>query len=370
MKVLHILDTLSRGGIAMLELDVCRNAAANNLDLTFVATGGGDLENDFRASGVEFIRLHRRYPVDLKIVAALRKIIRAREIEVVHAHQAVEALHAYFATRGTNVKCVLSFHGCTFDARNRLALKFLIPRMAANVAVSRGYLARLETTERLDTSRNFRVIHNGVDTKRLQRTKRNLRGELGLSDGVLLLGMVGNFYPGVRKDQLTICRALPRLFAAAPHAHFVFVGGRSEIAPELYDDCVNYCREQGIDGRVHFMGKRADVADVLSSLDVFVFSSLEDTFGIAVVEAMAMGLPTIASDIPPLMEVIGDGEYALNFRTQDAEDLARKLTPLLANSTARAQLGAKAEAWALQQFGINAYISRLTELYEELTGAA
>jgi glycosyltransferase involved in cell wall biosynthesis len=84
---------------------------------------------------------------------------------------------------------------------------------------------------------------------------------------------------------------------------------------------------------------------------------------------MAMGLPVIVSDIPPLIEVTGNGEYALSFRAQDAEDLAQKLLSLINNPAARAQLGAKARAWASQQFGIDAYIARLIILYNEMIRA-
>ncbi|MGI8654403.1 MAG: glycosyltransferase [Pyrinomonadaceae bacterium] len=371
-RVLHVLDTLARGGAQMLMLDVCRNASANNLKLTLVATGGGDLEKDFRASGVDFISLPRRSPLDLKLIAQLRKIIRERRIQIVHSHQAVEALPAYLATLGTGVKRVLSFHGGAFDTRNRMALNFLVPRMDGNISVSKGYLARLEEAEKFNVKKNFRVIHNGVDAKRLDAANRRrpLRAELDLSDSDLLLGMTGNFYPIVKKDQLTICKALPQVFASAPHAHFAFVGGRSGTAPELFDDCVNYCREQGIDDRVHFLGKRSDVADVLASLDIFCFSSLEDTFGIAVVEAMMMGLPVVVSDIPPLIEVSGAGIYARTFRVQDADDLAQKLLQLIKDESARRELGAKAKKWALQEFGIDTHIARLNNLYKDITSAA
>ena len=89
MRVLHILDSLNRGGAEMLELDVCRNAAANGLDLTFVATGGGDLEWEFRGSGVEFIRLQRRFPLDPGLVWKIRQIIAERKIQVAHCQQPV-----------------------------------------------------------------------------------------------------------------------------------------------------------------------------------------------------------------------------------------------------------------------------------------
>ena len=76
-----------------MALDLCRNAAANGLDLTFVASGGGDLESDFRQSGIEFLRLRRRLPVDLSLASQLRQIIIDRKIQIVHSHQTVEALH-------------------------------------------------------------------------------------------------------------------------------------------------------------------------------------------------------------------------------------------------------------------------------------
>jgi glycosyltransferase involved in cell wall biosynthesis len=366
MKVLHILDSLNRGGAETLVLDVCRNARAHGLDLTFAATGGGALEEEFRHSGVEFVRFARRLPVDPKLVADLRHLFRRRGVRIVHTHQAVEALHAYLAARGTAARVVLSFHLCTADAKNRRALRWLAPRVAANVAVSRDLLACLRTQARLDTTRNFHVVHNGVDAERLAPAGHDLRAELRLAPDELLLGMVGNFYADARKDQLTVCRALPRVFEAVPRARFVFVGAHASDAPQAFDECVRFCRAAGIAERVHFLGARADVADVLRALDLFVFSSRRDSFGVAVVEAMMTGVPVVVSDIGPLLEVTGDGAHASVFRTGDADDLAQRLIELLRDDGRRAELGARGQAWARGEFGIGRHIARLRELYEAL----
>src|SRR4026207_2378542 len=101
-------------------LDVCRNAGAAGLDLTFVATGGGDLEEDFRQSGVEFIRLNRKLPVDLSLASQLRQIIKERAFPVVHSHQPVEALHLYLATRGLQTRRALTLHGIYPGTKNEL----------------------------------------------------------------------------------------------------------------------------------------------------------------------------------------------------------------------------------------------------------
>jgi len=368
MRILHILDTLNRGGAEMLLLDVCRNARANNLDLTFVATGGGEMEAEFRNSEANFIRLQREAPVDARLVRQLRHIIKERGIQIVHSHQAVEALHAYLAAIGLNTKQVMSFHGSEVDLKNRLALKFLVPRMHANIAVSRGQLRWLERETKFDTKTNFDVVYNGVDAKRLRPAKARLRDELGLSSDNVLLGMIGNFYRSAAKDQLTVCRALPKVFDSAPHAHFAFVGECLESAPGVYQECVDYCQQHKIAEHVHFVGKRADISEVLSSLDVFVFSSLRDTFGIAVVEAMMMNLPTVVSDIEPLLEVSANGDCAAVFRARDSDDLGRKLGMLIDDPCYRRNLSNKGKQRAMERFSIEAHLASLTGIYRTLLG--
>ncbi|HYG11961.1 MAG TPA: glycosyltransferase [Pyrinomonadaceae bacterium] len=374
MRVLHLLDSLNRGGAETLALDVCRNARAHGLDLIFAATGGGELEDDFRRSGADFHRLSRTLPLDLKLTGQLQRLISERAIEVVHCHQAVEALHAYLATRGMGrVKRVLSFHLCTADAKNRLALKFLAPRMDANIAVSRELLACLDTEGGFATARNFHVVYNGVDAARLLPATTGaggLRAELKLPEGVLLLGMVGNFYADARKDQLTVCRALPAVFRRTANAHFAFAGGHAggDEAARIYRECVNYCHEQGIADRVHFLGQRADVADVLRALDIFVFSSRADSFGVAVVEAMLAGVPAVVSDIGALLEVTNGGEYASVFRTGDADDLARRLLELIEDRERRVRLAGAARQWAVSRFGIETHIANLLKLYKSVAG--
>lgn len=366
VKVLHILDSLNRGGAETMELDLCRNAAANGLDLTFVATGGGDLEQEFRDSGVDFIRLKRRLPVDLRLAAELRRIIKERNISVAHSHQPVEALHLYLATRGSNVKRVLTLHGVYAGVKNDLALKFVLPRMDARVVLGKDLAAWLAKEQGIDASLSFVCINNGVDSARLLSPRRTLRTELRLAPDAALLGMIANFYSDRRKDQLTVCNALPKVFAHAPAAQFVFVGG-SGGAPQLFDECFDFCRQQGISDRVHFLGQRADIPDVLSSLDLFVLSSRWEGSPIAVMEAMMMGIPTVLSDIGPLKEVSNDGKYAELFQTGDADDLATKLLELLHEPTRRARLGAKARRWATEEFSIEGHIANLSRLYNSLS---
>ncbi len=366
MKVLHLLDTVNRGGAEMLILDVCRNAANFGIDLTFATMQGGELEEDFRTSGAEFIRLQRRFPVDFGAILKLRKIIKRREIKIVHAHQAVEALHLHLATLNLPIKRVLTFHGFVADAKNRRTLQFLIPRMDANIFVSKSLQDWLEENENLDVGRNSRVIYNGTDEKRLQPTDKSLRKELGLDENVLLLGMIGNFYRDPRKDQMTLCKSLPKVFAEIKNAHCIFAGKVESGAEEKLQNCIDFCRENGIAEKVHFLGARNDIPDVLAALNLFVFSSLQEGLPIAMTEAMLAKVPLIVSDIEPLLEASENGKYAEVFPVGNAEVLSEKILQLLENKQLRADLANRALEFAIKNFSIEAHLKQLKKLYDSL----
>ncbi len=366
MKVLYLLDSFNRGGIEILTLDICRNARIGGLDLTVAATGGGDLETDFRQSEVEFIRLQRRLPIDPAVIAKLRKIIRERDIEIVHAHQAVEGIHAYLACIGTKAKTVLSHHGFVADLKNRLTLRFLLPRVQANIIISEGLRRWYENEIKLKFSDNITIIYNGVDENRLVWHGETLQQELQIPGDARLFGMIANFYRDARKDQLTICKSLPKIFAEIPNAYCVFAGETEIGAEHKLAECVRFCRENQIDRRVFFLGRRADVPKILNSLDVFVFSSIHEGLGIAALEAMLVKVPCVLSNIEPFLEISDNGKYAEIFPVGNVEILSEKIVKLLRNESLRKDLASRALDFARENFSIEAHLSQLKNLYHSL----
>ena len=367
IRVLHYLDSLGRGGAEMQALDVCRNAASAGFDMTLAAAGGGSLESDFRDTPIEFVRFDRKFPVDLYLASQLRKLIKDREIEIVHGYQAVDGLHIYLATRGLKgVKTVLSFQGFIPDKRNRLISRFLIPRINANIAVSRGLQKWLAENDGLDTARNFSVVYNGADPDRLKPTGKSVRKELKLPNDSLLIGMIGAFYRDPRKDQLTVCKALPKVFAQGPNVHCIFAGRIEDGAEDKFADCVSFCIENNITDRVHFLGARADVPDILAELDVFIFSSLQEGLPVAVSEAMLAGVPMIVSDIEPLLEASDNGRLAEVFRVGDHGALSEKMLKLIMDEGYRIELAGNAREFASENFSIHSHLRELRALYEDL----
>ena len=365
MKVLHILDSLNRGGAEMLALDVCRNARKNGLDLSFAATGGGTLEDDFKKSGAEFFRLQRRLPIDLSVVAKLRGIFKKHRFGIVHTHQPVAGIHAYLATRGTNAKNILSFQGFIPDRKNQIVTKFLVPRMAANVACSQGLLKWLAETEKTDIS-HFRMIYNGVDRTRLAYSGEDLRSELKLAGDAFLFGMVAHFYAHERKDQFTLCKAFAKVADRLPDAHLILVGRIESGAEAKHAECVRIVRDNNLQNRVHFLGQRDDLAKVVNSLDAYIFSSFYEGLPIALMEAMLSKKACILSDIAPHLEVSNGGEFAEVFQTQNVGDLAEKLLKIAQNIRFRTDLASRAFDFAVKTFSIEAHLENLKILYNSI----
>jgi L-malate glycosyltransferase len=368
MKILHFLDTVNRGGAETLVLDVCRNAEKFGLNISFAHAGGGALETDFKHSGFKYFRLHRRLPFDPMLVFTLRKLIKDKEINVVHTHQAVEALHALTATFGTQTKVILTHHGIVPDRKNLLATKFLIPRVAHNILVGRESKKNYEREFNFVFPPQTSVIYNGVDERRLIPSGANFRAELNLPNDALLIGMIGNFYAEPRKDQATICRALPKIFSELPNAHCVFAGKTFTGAGEKFYECVRICAENNIPDKVHFLGGRADVPDILDALDVFINSSLAEGLPIAVNEAMLAEVPTVLSNIAPLIEASNGGEFAEIFKVGDEIDLSEKVLKLLKDESLRKNSANRAKQFAKDNFSIEAHLNNLKRLYQTLSG--
>ncbi|MDQ3714007.1 MAG: glycosyltransferase family 4 protein, partial [Acidobacteriota bacterium] len=269
----------------------------------------------------------------------------------------------YIACRGLKTKIVLTHHGYIANAKNLLTLKFLIPRISANIVVSRALVSWYETENKLKFPARPTIIYNGVDEKRLRGDGEKLKRELGLADDDLLVGMIANFYRDPRKDQMTVCLALPEIFSKIKNARCVFVGGTEAGAEAKFQDCVSFCEERGIADRVHFLGARSDVPDVLAALDLFVFSSLQEGLPVAAAEAMLAKVPLIVSDIEPLLEASADGRYAEVFQTQNVSRLAEKTVELLTDKNGREDLANRAFVYARENFSIEAHLRELKKLY-------
>ena len=290
----------------------------------------------------------------------LRLLLKSESITVIHTQHWLDCIYAWLATIGMSVQIVNTFHGLyTLKGINGCLCRMSIS-MADDVCfVSRYELDWYQKQMKID-DRKCHVIFNGVDFAKLDQSGRMSE----LENERIKLCMVGNFMTG--RDHLTLINALQMTnhkcqITNLPAFDFYFIGKRSEATPYIYDECVRVCEENGIKN-VHFLGGRSDVPALLKQMDGFVYSTDHDTFGIAVVEAMAVGLPIVVNDWPVMQEVCGENNenYVQYFKSKEAASCAEAIQHLLKDiSAASAEFKSRCvhnALWARERYSIESYI--------------
>jgi glycosyltransferase involved in cell wall biosynthesis len=206
------------------------------------------------------------------------------------------------------------------------------------------------------------IIPRGLEIEDLSSVAekaRALRTELGWGDAYPVIVNVGRLVP--QKGQRYAIQAMTAITKALPRALLVLVGeGR------LHAELEGLARSLGLADRVRLLGERHDVPVVLAAADLFVFPSLFEGFGAALVEALAAGRPCVASRISPLAEVTDDGRVALLADPRSPQALADGLIRLGTDQGLAGRLGEQAAAWAHQQYDITASIRKFEMLFDAL----
>ena len=209
------------------------------------------------------------------------------------------------------------------------------------------------------------TIYSGVDLRSLGVLEGSgIRAEWGIPNDAMVLGTVANLLP--LKGYEVMLAAFPAILAAIPTVHYLIIGGGgAEYCARLNAIAV----ERGISERVHFAGFQESVASYLSALDLYVHPSLKEAFGLAVVEAMAMGKAVVATTTGGLPEVVAQGETGLLVPPGDVESLAATVVSLLKDRVRREQMGICGRARAHERFSLDASVRHMEQLYGEVLGA-
>jgi glycosyltransferase involved in cell wall biosynthesis len=204
------------------------------------------------------------------------------------------------------------------------------------------------------------VIHNGVDSRRFHPDvddRARVRGELGITQEEFCIGCVGNLLPV--KNQLTLLESLAGLTGIDRNWRLLLIGeGAERPKLEAFVDAHPEWRQQ-----VLFLGSTSHVPELLRAMDVFVLPSVAEGISNALLEAMASGLPVIATSVGGNPEVVVDRESGLLFSPHDANALAQHLREVRANRDLRFQLGRRALERVREKFSIDSMVQRYADLY-------
>jgi glycosyltransferase involved in cell wall biosynthesis len=360
ISVLHIIDTGGPGGAETVFLQTATRLSPTRFRSAAVVGGKGWLAERLGASGLQPHVVPARGSFNVRYLATLGRLARQHRAAVIVAHLYGSAVYASLLGGVSSIPVISVLHGQTDVAPSgRLAgVKAAIVRRGSRkvVFVSKRLKEDLAAHLGLPDSQCV-VIPNGVDTDAFRPDReRSLRGELGLAEEAILIGSVGN----VRRPKAyeVLLGAARALLNRSERFHFIIAGDCSGTRGE---ELKRLSHELGVDQHVTFLGLRSDVARILNSVDVFALSSTTEGFSIGCIEAMACGVPVVATRSGGPEEILQGGAGIL-VPTRDPEALARAIEDVSASPELAGSLTAAAMKRVHEEYSLARMLSRYEEL--------
>lgn len=361
LRVMHVLYSLGTGGTEMVLRKLVSGLNPEKFESIVVSIV--PLDGTERIPGVRSMSLQRdRRPGFL--VPQLVQLFRRETPDVVHSRN-WGAIEAVIAARLARVpRCVHSEHGRDINTMNgdpwrRRLFRRLCYAMADEVFAVSNELRDHYAQQTGMSAERIRVIPNGVDSCHFRPKPKpsSLRAQLGIPEGVLLLGTVGRLDPV--KDHTTLLTAAETLLRDGIELRVVLVGK----GPEHNRLRERIAGNKLLQYRVIFAGEVSHPEDWLAALDIYVLPSRSEGMSNSLLEAMASGLPCVATRVGSNSDLVEEGRSGFLVEAGDAASMARRLEQLAASPTLRQEFGEQARRRAKTEFSLRSMIDNYARLY-------
>lgn len=384
MKVLHVIDALGVGGgaehslAAMLPL--LRERGIDSSVVCLIARKGG-LQEKLRNQGFDVQTLPAN--TSLGRVLALRRAIKAASPDIVHATLYNSCVTTRFASIGLHVARIDSLVNTSYDPVRTGALqiptwKLRAVRMLDSLTarhLGRYFHAvtKAVATEATDilgiASNRVIVIPRGRSSatvgERTEIRRKRTRQLLGIANDRPMLLNVGR--QDQQKAQADLIRAFAEVKSKYPDAILLIAGREGDASDEVN----RALEETGLgDGSVLLLGHRTDVFDLYAASDLFVFPSLYEGIGGALLEAFALGTPIVGSDAPGVAEVLEHGNLGMVTPRGQTATLARAMISMLADPALRQKYAERGRARFLQTYEIERVADAMAAMYRGILDKA
>ena len=367
MKVLFTCFSRSWGGMEMFALTTVKQLLQHNIETELACFPNSRLHKEAVKENVSVHTFKQKsyfHPVE---ILNLSSLIKHNRYSVVECGGSKDLWLVVPALKVAQIKAplFLSKQMASFIIKKDFLHRWLYKRVTKTFAISNMIKDNLIETTPLPAEK-IALLHNAIDTSKFDPAKidsKIFRNELGVAENQLLIGMIARFSPGKGHEEFLFAAKI--ILTKHTNLKFVIVGEAS-LGEESYAQKIkSMSQELGVNKNVIFAGFRKDIPQVLAALDIFIFPSHDEAFGIALAEALSMGKPSVCSNFAGVLDIAIDGETSFLFEKGNANDLAAKTEMLILSSDKRIQFGIAARKRAAAMFDLEVFTQKLISHFEE-----
>jgi glycosyltransferase involved in cell wall biosynthesis len=366
IKVLYVLAALPVGGaeeLLMTEVDGLDKQRFS--PLVCVISEKGPIGELIEKMGIPVIPLHRmnKHQFDYRIIQDLYRLIRSENVQVVHTQLYDGNKYGRISAWLARVPCIISTYQNIY-ARRRIkyhlinwALSFVNDRI---IAVSRAVKENVVHYDKISPEK-VRVLYNCIDPSKFQRNSdgQEVRRRFGIGPEDYLIGVIGRLEE--QKGHIYLLEALARLVSEFPQIKVLIVG-KGNLRPFLEKKA----QELGLSKNVLFLGVQKPINPILEALDLFLLPSLWEGFSLAILEAMSMGLPVVATAVGGAAEVIHSGIDGLLISPKDVPGLVAAIRDAVQHPKKFLEMGQNGKKTVSENFSQAHHLAMLQDLYLEV----
>jgi glycosyltransferase involved in cell wall biosynthesis len=363
---MQVVLSLAPGGTEHLVVQICKRLPAEYGTVVCCLDAEGEWAADLQARGIEVRALRRGPGFRPQVGRAIARFAAERDIDVLHCHQYSPFVYGRIAAMwNRRLKIVYTEHGRLSDTppswKRRLVNPLLSRFDGSIVAVShelRDYMIESRFPREL-----VRVIHNGIEPAQVATAldRRRARMLLGLDERAFVVTTVARLDPV--KDLVTLLDAFAFVRKRVPSARLVIVGDGPE-RQRLADRA----EREDLAGSVQITGYRPDVRALLPAADVYASSSISEGVSITILEAMATGIPVVATAVGGTPEILSDGTGGILVPSREPVRLAAAIVWLAQDHRRRRALAAAARRRLEASFTIDRMVDDYARAYRGLAG--
>ncbi len=365
LKVIHLTVGFTIGGAERLLVDMLPRFDKECYDVSGVSLKGwGPIGCELKEAGIRVSSLGGKGKKDLKVLLRLYKLLKIEKPDILHTHLFLANVAGRVIGKLANVPIVVSsIHNIEVWMEWYHTLLDRLSSRFADRIVSCSDAAREYSIKKtgIDAKR-YTTIYNGVDLAKFNRKLnfKSKREELGLEVSYPVIATIGRLIEP-QKGLRYLIEAAQKFVLEFPKTQFLIIGDGP-----AKDDLQNLVKKLGISKNFFFAGMRQDIPEILNTIDIFVLPSLQEGFGIVLIEAMAAGKCIIATKVGGIPEVVKDGETGILIPPKDVQSLLTAMLDLMKNKNRRKKLGERGRDWVENRFSIECTVVQIESLYKKL----